>query len=63
VYFSFIKKKMQETGLFKSDTMQEALDQIDLIECFEQKCRALRYGEITDKQRGIYEALGVKPPA
>jgi hypothetical protein len=43
--------------------MQEALDQIDLIECFEQKGRALRYGEITDRQRGIYEAFGVKPPA
>jgi transposase len=63
IIMSFIKRKMQETELFKSNTMQEALDQIDLIECFEQKGRALRYVEITDRQRGIYEAFGVKPPA
>jgi hypothetical protein len=53
---------MQESELFKIYTMQGMLDQIDLIECFEQKGRKLRYGEITKKQRGIYEVLGIKPP-
>lgn len=63
IVMSHIKRKMQESELFKKYTMQEMLDQIDLIECFEQKGRKLRYGEITKKQSDIYEALGIKPPA
>jgi hypothetical protein len=42
--------------------MQEMLDQIDLIECFDMKGRAPRYGEITKKQREIYAALAFNPP-
>jgi hypothetical protein len=38
---------MQESELFKTYTMQEMLDQIDLIECFEHKGGKMRYGEIT----------------
>jgi transposase len=63
IIMSFIKRKMQESELFKKYTMHEMLDQIDLIECFEQKDRKLRYGEITQKQRDIYEVLGIEPPA
>jgi hypothetical protein len=62
IVMSHIKRKMQESELFKTCTMQEMLDQIDLIECFEQKGRKLRYGEITKKQSDIYEAFGIKPP-
>jgi transposase len=63
IIMSFIKRKMQETDLFKNNTMQEVLDQLDLIECFERKGKDLRYGEVTDRQRTLYEAFGVKPPA
>jgi len=59
---SEIKRRMQDTELFKKYTMQEMLDQIDLIECFEQKGRAIRYSEIIKKQSEIFEALGIKPP-
>jgi transposase len=62
IIMSCIKRKMQESELFKTYTMHEMLDQIDLIECFEQKGRKPRYGEITLKQREIYEALGVTTP-
>ncbi|MDR2124916.1 MAG: hypothetical protein LBP38_08085, partial [Desulfovibrio sp.] len=62
IVMSHIKRKMQESELFKTYTMQEMLDQIDLIECFEHKGRKLRYGEITKKQSDIYEALGIMPP-
>jgi transposase len=61
IVMSHIKRKMQESELFKTHTMQEMLDQIDLIECFEQKGRKLRYGEITKKQSDIYEARYQSP--
>jgi transposase len=63
VIMSHIKKQMHAAEMFRKFTMQEMLDQIDLIECYEMKGRAPRYGEITKKQVGIYEALGIKPPA
>jgi transposase len=62
IIMSHIKKKMHEAGLFRKYTMQEMLDQIDLIECFEMKGHAPRSGEVTKKQAEIYEALGIKPP-
>ena len=62
IIMSEIKRRMQDTELFKKYTMQEMLDQIDLIECFEQKGRAIRYSEIIKKQSEIFEALGIKPP-
>ena len=63
VIMSEIKRNMQEAGLFKKYTMQEMFDQIDLIECFEQKGKKVRYGEIVKKQYEIYEAFRIKPPA
>lgn len=62
IIMSFIKRKMQEANLFRKFTMHELLDQIDLIECFEQKGRRSRFGEITQKQKEIFEALGISPP-
>ena len=35
IYLSYITKKMQESNLFKDYTMQEVLDEFDIIECFE----------------------------
>lgn len=63
IIMSYIKKKMQEAQLFGKFTMQEMLDQIDLIECYEQKGKSPHYSEITKKQAEIYEALGFKPPS
>jgi transposase len=62
VYLSYIKKQMQETDLFKSYTLQGALDKIDVIECFEEPGRKLRIGELLEKQKEIYKNLGVAPP-
>mgnify|MGYP000894020438 CR=1 FL=1 len=42
--------------------MQELLDELDVIECFEQPGSAPRVGEVTKKQEGLYKGLGVKPP-
>jgi len=62
IIMSEIKRRMQEKELFNKYTMQELLDQIDLIECFEQEGRAARYGEVIKKQADIYEALGITTP-
>jgi len=62
IYLSYIKKHMSEQGLYKSYTMQELLDELDVIECFEQPGSALRVGEVTKKQAGLYKSPGVNPP-
>jgi len=62
IYLSYIKKQMQDKNLFKKYTMYQLLDELDIIECFEQKGRKLRVGEMTKTQREIYNALDVIPP-
>jgi transposase len=63
IIMSEIKRRMQHAKLFTQYTMQEMLDQLDLIECFEQKGKTPRYGEIVKKQSDIYNALGIAVPA
>lgn len=63
IYLSYIKKQMQDTGLFKTYTMQSVLDKLDVIECFESPGQKLRVGEILEKQKEIYISLGIEPPA
>jgi len=62
IYLSYLKKKMQEKKLFQHFTMQEVLDELDIIECFEQSGKKLRVGEITKKQQELYEAMDITPP-
>ena len=63
IYLSYLKKKMQEKDLFKNYTLQGLLDDLDIIECFEQPGRKLRVGEITKRQVELFEALDITPPA
>jgi transposase len=62
IYLSRIKKLMSEKLLFKDYTMQELLDELDVIEAFEHPGSTLRVGEVTKKQADLYKTLGVKPP-
>lgn len=62
IYLSYIKKQMQKKSLFKKYTLQSALDQLDVIECFEVPGQKLRIGEILVKQEVLYEAIGITPP-
>jgi transposase len=62
IYLSYVKKWMQEKNLFKKYTMHELLDELDVIECFENPGRDPRMGEVTKRQASLYEALGVVPP-
>ncbi|MDD3514054.1 MAG: transposase, partial [Synergistaceae bacterium] len=62
IYLSYIKKRMQDSGLFKDYTLQGLLDKLDVIECFESPGQKPVVGEILEKQRNIYTALDVPPP-
>jgi hypothetical protein len=39
------------------------LDELDIIECFEEPGKRLRIGEMTKKQIGLYQKLEVAVPA
>ncbi len=62
IFLSCITRKMQEKKLFKKFTMQELLDELDVIECFEVPRQKLQVGETTKKQQELYSQLGVVPP-
>lgn len=61
IYLSYIKKKMEEAGLFSKYTMHELLDELDVIECFVEPGKAPIQGEVLKKQEQIYRDLGVTP--
>ena len=63
IYLSYIKKKMQDADLFKKYTLQGLLDEFDVIECFEQKGKDRRWGEITKKQIDLFSLMGATPPS
>ena len=62
-FLSYITQKMQKNNIFKDYTMQEVLDELDLIECFEMPGQELQLGETTKHQIDLYTKLGVTPPA
>ena len=51
IYLSYIKKRMQEKKLFKDYTMTSLLDELDVIECFEQPGKDSFIGEILNSQK------------
>lgn len=54
IFLSHITKKMQENKLFKDYTLQEILDEIDVIECFEVPGQRRQLGEITKRLMDLY---------
>jgi transposase len=58
IIVSYIKKQMDEKGLFKKYTLQEVLDELDVIECFQQPASIEFLGEVTLKQKKLFEDLG-----
>jgi len=63
IYLSYIKKKMQDAGLFDKWTLQGVLDELDIIEILEAPGHGRVLGEITEKQSNLYKALGVDLPS
>lgn len=62
IFLSYIDKAMRANNLYKSFTMQELLDELDVIECFEQPGRKYHMGEMTKKQLELYKVFGVESP-
>ena len=60
---SYIKKQMDENGLFKDYTMQSLLDELDTIEYYQQPGKAHHLSEVTNKQRKLYELMLVPAPS
>lgn len=63
IFLSFITRKMHENNLFKDHTLQDILDELDTIECFDAPGRNLHVGEITKRQMDLYSNLGCSSPA
>lgn len=63
IYLSYIKKAMCDNDLFKEFTLQELLDELDIIERFDQPSHEHRIGEMTNKQTNLFKCLGIDIPA
>lgn len=63
IYLSYVKKKMQDAGLFKKWTLQGLLEELELIELLEVPKFGKVLGEVSKKQADIYTALGIKTPS
>jgi len=63
IYLSYVKKRMQDANLFEKWTLQGLLDELDVIELFEAPGHGRLLGEITEKQKGLYQAMGVPVPS
>lgn len=62
ILISHLDHKMKKSDLYKKYTLPQLLDELDVIECFEDANHSLRIGELLNKQAKIYEDLGVKVP-
>lgn len=62
ILISHLDQKMKKAELYKNYSMQQLLDKLDVIECFENEGKSMRIGEMLLKQDEIYKELGVEPP-
>ena len=62
IYLSYLQKLMDDNQLNQAYTIQSLLDELDGIECFKEKGKELRLGDMNKKQLQLYEFLGIKQP-
>lgn len=62
IYLSYIKKAMSDHDLFKRYTIQELVDELDVIERYEQPGRRHSISEITQKQKDLYTCFQIEVP-
>ena len=62
IFLSYINRKMQESGLYKEYTMEKLLLELESIQSICEPGRAPIVCEVLEKQRKIYEALGIISP-
>lgn len=62
IFLSYIKKCMSDNDLFKKFTFQSMLDEIDIIEKYDVPAHRSHVSEVTEKQKKIYQFMGVAFP-
>lgn len=62
IYLSYIKRQMDEHGLFKNFTMQTVLNGLDIIELYQQPGHENHIAELTKKQVALYMAMDIGLP-
>jgi len=62
IYIAYIHKVMKEQKLYRNYSIQSLMDELDVIERFDYEGQRTHYGEITERQRKIYEAFGILAP-
>ena len=62
IYMCYIKKNMDDKKLCAKYSMKELLDELDIIEIYQEPGNRSYIGEITGKQKMIYEAMEVTVP-
>jgi len=63
IYLCYIKKAMDDQKLFAKYSLKELLDELDIIELYQHPGKRPYFGEITGKQKALFEALGIVCPA
>jgi len=63
IYLAYIDKVMRDNNLYKVYTLQGLLDELDVIEYFEQPGKKHHIGEMTKKQLKIYQLFEINPPS
>jgi hypothetical protein len=53
---------MDKHSLFKNYTMQEMINELDVVELYKQPGKKAYIGEMTDDQRMLYQYMGVGTP-
>ena len=62
IFISYLHKAMLDAQLYTKYTMHELLDEFEIIERFEREGFAPQLGEMTKKQRELFETLNIVPP-
>jgi transposase len=59
---SYISKQMKKTNMYKDYTLQDVLDELSDIECFEYENGVIKISEILEKPKRIYMNMDVNLP-
>lgn len=63
IHVCYIKRAMDTEPLLAKHSMQEVLDELDIIEWYHHPGSSPHYGEITGKQCALYQAMNVPVPS
>jgi len=62
IHLSSIDKTMEKHKLHKNYTLNNLLDTFDIIEQFQNPGHTQHVGEVTQKQKKLYDCFGIDAP-